>query len=184
MSEQVDLIEKVCAYDPSADQSMLERAYTFSMNAHGSQLRQSGDLYFTHPVRVASILSEMKLDAATIITALLHDTVEDTLTTLDEIEKNFGSEIARLVDGVTKLSLLELPTISDRGRRAENFRKLFLAMSDDIRILLVKLADRLHNMQTLQHFDNLTKQSKFPSDIINRYIEIKNPQKTKEEQAQ
>jgi guanosine-3',5'-bis(diphosphate) 3'-pyrophosphohydrolase len=150
MSRQSELVERVRAYDPSADEAMLKRAYTFSMKAHGSQLRQSGDPYFAHPLEVAGILADMRLDSATIVTALLHDTVEDTLATLDEIEHSFGPEVARLVDGVTKLSQLEVPATS-ATRQAENFRKLFLAMSDDIRVLLVKLADRLHNMQTLGH---------------------------------
>jgi GTP diphosphokinase / guanosine-3',5'-bis(diphosphate) 3'-diphosphatase len=143
------LVERVKAYDPAADEDAINRAYVFSMKAHGSQLRASGDPYFSHPIEVAGILAEMKLDSASIITALLHDTVEDTVATLEDIERLFGPEIARLVDGVTKLSRLELQ--SDQTKQAENFRKLVLAMSEDIRVLLVKLADRLHNMRTL-HF--------------------------------
>ena len=150
MDRQFELVERVRAYDQGADESLLNRAYVFSMQAHGSQVRESGDPYFSHPLEVASILADLKLDAATIATALLHDTVEDTLATPEEIEEIFGPEIARLVDGVTKLSQLEVQS-SPRARQAENFRKLFLAMSNDIRVLLVKLADRLHNMQTLQH---------------------------------
>ena len=150
MNHQSELVERVRAYDGGADESLLNHAYTFSMKAHGSQVRESGDPYFSHPLEVAGILTDMKLDGATIATALLHDTVEDTLATLAEIEENFGPEIARLVDGVTKLSQLEVPA-SPESRQAENFRKLFLAMSDDIRVLLVKLADRLHNMRTLRH---------------------------------
>ena len=150
MVHDIDLVERVRAYDQGADFSLLNRAYAFSLNAHGSQVRESGDPYFSHPLEVAEILAAMKLDAATISTALLHDTVEDTLATLEEIEEQFGPEIARLVDGVTKLSQLDV-TSSTQTRQAENFRKLFLAMSNDIRVLLVKLADRLHNMQTLKH---------------------------------
>ncbi len=150
MDRQFELVERVRAYDQGADESLLNRAYAFSMQAHGSQVRKSGDPYFSHPLEVARILADLKLDAATIATALLHDTVEDTLATPEEIEEKFGPEIARLVDGVTKLSQLEVQS-SPRARQAENFRKLFLAMSNDIRVLLVKLADRLHNMQTLQH---------------------------------
>ncbi len=146
---QLELVERVKSYDPSVDEDALNRAYVFSMKAHGAQLRASGDPFFSHPVEVAGILSGMKLDSASIVTGLLHDTVEDTLATLDEIERLFGAEIARLVDGVTKLSRLELQ--SDQSKQAENFRKLVLAMSEDIRVLLVKLADRLHNMRTL-HF--------------------------------
>src|ERR1700691_4460362 len=144
---QFELVERVKAYDPSVDEDALNRAYVFSMKAHGAQLRASGDPYFSHPVEVAGILSGMKLDSASIVTGLLHDTVEDTLATLEAIEKLFGPEIARLVDGVTKLSRLELQ--SDHTKQAENFRKLVLAKSEDIRVLLVKLADRLHNMRTL-----------------------------------
>ena len=146
MNRQQELIERVRGYDPAAE-SLVRRAYQFSMKAHGSQLRKSGEVYFAHPVEVASILAEMKLDGASIATALLHDVVEDTLATHDEIERDFGAEVARLVDGVTKLSQIEMP--EGAKPQAENWRKLFLAMSNDIRVLLVKLADRLHNMQTL-----------------------------------
>ncbi|AWK89026.1 RelA/SpoT family protein [Azospirillum thermophilum] len=149
MIRQYELVERVKAYDPDADEDLLNRAYVFSMKAHGSQTRASGDPYFLHPLEVAGILTQLKLDSGTIATALLHDTVEDTVATLDDIEKLFGKEIARLVDGVTKLSRLELH--SEQAKQAENFRKLVLAMSEDIRVLLVKLADRLHNMRTLHH---------------------------------
>ena len=149
MMEQVELLERVRAYDPHASEDLLSRAYDFSVAAHGSQTRESGDPYYLHPVEVAGILTDMKLDADTIATALLHDTVEDTLATLEQIEGQFGSDIARLVDGVTKLSLIEMPH-TEETRQAENFRKLVLAMSNDIRVLLVKLADRLHNMRTLK----------------------------------
>src|SRR6202049_965971 len=149
MMRQFQLVERIKAYDPGADEDAINRAYVFSMKAHGSQLRASGDPYFSHPIEVAGLLAEMKLDAASIITALLHDTVEDTVATLEDIERLFGPDIAKLVDGVTKLSRLELQ--SDQTKQAENFRKLVLAMSEDIRVLLVKLADRCHNMRTL-HF--------------------------------
>lgn len=151
MIRQVELVETVLTYDPEADENLLNRAYVFSMQAHGSQKRASGDPYFSHPLEVAGILAGMKLDTATIVTALLHDTLEDTLATYSELEELFGPEVATLVDGVTKLSRLELP--SDRTRQAENFRKLLLAMSHDIRVLLVKLADRLHNMRTLHYLE-------------------------------
>jgi len=147
MIRQYELVERVKAYDPTVDEDLLNRAYVFSMKAHGSQLRASGDPYFSHPIEVAGILTQMKLDGASIITALLHDTVEDTVATLDDIKRLFGPEIMRLVDGVTKLSRIELQ--SDQTKQAENFRKLVLAMSEDIRVLLVKLADRLHNMRTI-----------------------------------
>src|SRR3546814_356641 len=149
MIRQFELVERVKSYDPGADEDALNRAYVFAMKAHGSQKRASGDPYFSHPIEVAGILTDLKLDDSTIITALLHDVVEDTGTTLDDVEGVFGKEIARLVDGVTKLGRLELQ--SEETKHAENFRKLLVAMSEDIRVLLVKLADRLHNMQTL-HF--------------------------------
>jgi GTP pyrophosphokinase len=146
---QYELVERVKAYDAGADEDLLNRAYVFAMKAHGAQLRASGDPYFHHPVEVAGILTGLRLDSASIATALLHDTVEDTGATLDEIRRLFGPTVARLVDGVTKLNKLELQSPSTE--QAENFRKLLLAMSEDIRVLLVKLADRLHNMRTL-HF--------------------------------
>src|SRR6202167_821611 len=149
MMRQVAPVERVKAYDPSATEDAINRAYVFSMKAHGAQKRASGDPYFSHTVEVAGILSGMKLDAASIITGLLHDTVEDTLATLEDIERLFGPEIARLVDGVTKLSRLRLQ--SDQSEQAENFRKLVHGVSADTRVLLVKLAARLHNMRTL-HF--------------------------------
>src|SRR5438874_4285616 len=143
MLRQFELVERVKSYDPNANEDALNRAYVFSMKAHGAQVRASGDPYYSHPVEVAGILSQMKLDSASIITGLLHDTVEDTVATLEDIERMFGAEITRLVDGVTKLSRIELQ--SDQTKQAENFGKLVLAMSEDIRVLLVKLADRLHN---------------------------------------
>ena len=152
MMRQVELVERVLDYDRDADEDLLNRAYVFAMKAHGTQTRASGDPYFSHPIEVAGILTKYKLDTATIATALLHDTLEDTVATYDELESQFGLDVAKLVDGVTKLSKLELQ--SDRQRQAENFRKLLLAMSDDIRVLLVKLADRLHNMRTLLHIKN------------------------------
>ncbi|HEB79530.1 MAG TPA: bifunctional (p)ppGpp synthetase/guanosine-3',5'-bis(diphosphate) 3'-pyrophosphohydrolase, partial [Rhodospirillales bacterium] len=151
MIRQFELVEQVKAYDESADEDALNRAYVFATMAHGAQMRESGDDFFVHPLEVAGILTQYKLDSASIITALLHDTIEDTPHTLDEIESRFGKDVARLVDGVTKLTRIELQ--SDHAKQAENFRKLVLAMSDDIRVLLVKLADRLHNMRTL-HFVN------------------------------
>ena len=145
LMRQTELVDRVKAYDPEADEALLNKAYVYAMTAHGKQFRASGDPYFTHPLEVAAILTELKLDVPTIVTALLHDTVEDTYVTIEDVKKNFGEEIANLVDGVTKLSQLEL--FSERTKQAENFRKLMLAMSNDIRVLLVKLADRLHNMQ-------------------------------------
>ena len=170
MIRQVELVERVSHYDPNVDEDMLNRAYVFSMQAHGSQKRASGDPYFSHPLEVAGILTGMKLDTATIATALLHDTIEDTLATYQEIERRFGPEIARLVDGVTKLSRLEQQ--SDRARQAENFRKLLLAMSSDIRVLLVKLADRLHNMRTLRHIPDAEKRRRIALETMEIYAPL------------
>ncbi len=145
---QYELVELVRSYDPHVDEDLLNGAYVFAMKAHGTQKRASGDPFFHHPIEVAGILAGLKLDAASIATGLLHDTVEDTGAKLDEIREHFGDTVARLVDGVTKLNKIELQ--STKTAQAENFGKLLVAMSEDIRVLLVKLADRLHNMRTLQ----------------------------------
>ena len=142
---QFELVDAVKAYDPTADEGLLNRAYVYAMKMHGSQLRASGDPYFAHPIQVAGILTDYKLDAATIVTALLHDVVEDTSATRDDIAAMFGEEVAGLVEGVTKLSRLELQ--AEHTRQAENLRKFILAISKDVRVLRVKLADRLHNMR-------------------------------------
>ena len=170
MIRQVELVEKVKSYDPGAAEDALNRAYVFAMKAHGSQKRASGDPYFSHPLEVAGILTEYKLDSASIITALLHDTIEDTPATLDGIESHFGPEVARLVDGVTKLTRIELQ--SDHANQAENFRKLLLAMSEDIRVLLVKLADRLHNMRTLSHLGDPAKQRLIAMETMDIYAPL------------
>ncbi len=170
MMRQFQLVEKVRSYDPSADEEALNRAYVFSMKAHGTQQRASGDPYFSHPVEVAGILSEKKLDTASIVTGLLHDTVEDTVATLEDIESLFGNEIGRLVDGVTKLGQLELQ--SDKTKQAENFRKLLLAMSEDIRVLLVKLADRLHNMRTLSYISSSEKRIQIARETMDIYAPL------------
>src|SRR5579859_1630413 len=141
--------DKLRAYDPKADTALIDAAYTLAQQAHGTQVRDNGDPYISHPVAVANILAGYRLDTASIVTGLLHDVIEDTPVKLAELQTRFGGEIAGLVDGVTKLTRLELQ--SDRTKQAENFRKLVLAISRDIRVLLVKLADRLHNMRTL-HF--------------------------------
>ncbi|MBU4137616.1 MAG: bifunctional (p)ppGpp synthetase/guanosine-3',5'-bis(diphosphate) 3'-pyrophosphohydrolase [Alphaproteobacteria bacterium] len=146
---QFELVEAVRAYDPTADEALLNRAYVYAMKMHGSQLRASGDPYFAHPIQVAGILTDYRLDTATIVTALLHDVVEDTSATRDDIAAMFGEEVASLVEGVTKLSRLELQ--AEHTRQAENLRKFILAISKDVRVLLVKLADRLHNMRTLRY---------------------------------
>jgi GTP diphosphokinase / guanosine-3',5'-bis(diphosphate) 3'-diphosphatase len=148
MMRQYELVERVKRYNPSADEALLNRAYVYAMMAHGSQKRASCDLFFGHPLEVAAILTDLKLDDATIAAAVLHDTVEDTQATLEEINKSFGPQIGALVDGLTKIKRLDL--VSKRAAQGENFRKLLLAIADDVRVLLVKLADRLHNMRTLQ----------------------------------
>jgi guanosine-3',5'-bis(diphosphate) 3'-pyrophosphohydrolase len=170
MLRQYELVERVKAYDPDADEALLNRAYVYTVQKHGSQKRASGDPYFSHPVEVAGLMMELKLDVATIVTALLHDTVEDTLATIEEVEKLFGAEIARLVDGVTKLSKIE--TLTDDERAAENLRKFFLAMSEDLRVLLVKLADRLHNMRTLHFIKSEDKRRRIANETMDIYAPL------------
>ncbi|BAE51057.1 RelA/SpoT family protein [Paramagnetospirillum magneticum] len=170
MMRQFELVERVKSYDPNADEDAINRAYVFAMKMHGSQLRASGDPYFSHPIEVAGILTKYRLDSASIITALLHDTIEDTPATLDDIEKLFGREIGRLVDGVTKLNRIELQ--SDHAKQAENLRKLVLAMSEDIRVLLVKLADRMHNMRTLHYIKNPDKRRRIAMETMEIYAPL------------
>lgn len=170
MLRQYELVERVKSYDPGADEDALNRAYVFSMKAHGTQKRASGDPYFSHPVEVAGILSDKKLDCDSIITGLLHDTVEDTVATMEDIQGLFGADVARLVDGVTKLSQIE--TLSDRAKQAENFRKLLLAMSEDIRVLLVKQADRLHNMRTLKFIRSGEKRARIARETMDIYAPL------------
>ena len=167
---QYELVDRVLEYDPDANEALLNRAYVFSVNAHGTQKRASGDPYFSHPIEVAGILTDLRLDDETIATAILHDTVEDTVATTEEIERIFGANVARLVDGVTKLSKIEAQTESERA--AENLRKFLLAMSDDIRVLLVKLADRLHNMRTLHHIANPDKRRRIAKETMDIYAPL------------
>jgi GTP diphosphokinase / guanosine-3',5'-bis(diphosphate) 3'-diphosphatase len=170
MLRQFELIERVKAYDPDADEDILNRAYVFTVKMHGTQQRASGDPYFSHPVEVAGILTGLKLDTDTIVTAMLHDTLEDTVATPEQIQQQFGPNILRLVDGVTKLSKIEAQTESERA--AENFRKFLLAMSDDIRVLLVKLADRLHNMRTLHFIKNPDKRRRIARETMDIYAPL------------
>src|ERR1700732_5010199 len=149
MMRQYELVDRVRQYNPNTDEDLLNRAYVYAMKAHGEQKRASGDPYISHPLEVAAILTEHKLDDATIAAALLHDTIEDTETTRTEIDQLFGKDIGRLVEGLTKLKRLDL--VSREATQAENLRKLLLAIAEDVRVLLVKLADRLHNMRTLDH---------------------------------
>ena len=170
MIRQFELVERIQAYDPSASEEMINRAYVFAMKAHGSQRRASGDPYFSHPLEVAGILTHYKLDTDTIITALLHDTIEDTEISLEDVEASFGKSVARLVDGVTKLTRIEFQ--SDQAKQAENFRKFVLAMSADIRVLLVKLADRLHNMRTLHYIKRPEKRQRIARETMDIYAPL------------
>jgi len=170
MLRQYELVERVMAYDPDADEAVLNRAYVYTVQKHGTQKRASGDPYFSHPIEVAGLMTELKLDQETIVTALLHDTIEDTLATVDEVEQYFGPEIARLVDGVTKLSKIEAMTENERA--AENLRKFFLAMSEDLRVLLVKLADRLHNMRTLHFIKSDEKRRRIARETMDIYAPL------------
>ena len=149
MMRQYELVERVTSYKPDADENLLNKAYVYAMTKHGSQIRASGDPYFSHPLEVAAILTDLKLDEETVAVALLHDTIEDTEATRKEIDQIFGNRIGILVEGLTKLKRLDL--VSKKTQQAENLRRLFLAICEDIRVLLVKLADRLHNMRTLDH---------------------------------
>lgn len=170
MMRQFELVERVKSYDPGADEDAINRAYVFAMKAHGAQVRASGDPYFSHPIEVAGILTQYKVDTATIVTALLHDTIEDTEATHADIERMFGEETARLVDGVTKLTRINF--ISDKAKQAENFRKFLLAMSEDIRVLLVKLADRLHNMRTLGFIKNPESRARIAVETMDIYAPL------------
>ncbi|MFD1767143.1 RelA/SpoT family protein [Sphingorhabdus buctiana] len=170
MMRQYELVERVRAYDPEVDEDRLNRAYVFTVQMHGTQKRASGDPYFSHPVEVAGLMTELKMDEDTIITALLHDTVEDTLTSIEDVENRFGPEVARLVDGVTKLSKIEAQTEDERA--AENLRKFLLAISDDIRVLLVKLADRLHNMRTLHFIKSPEKRRRIARETMDIYAPL------------
>jgi len=170
MIRQFELVDKVKAYDPNADEDILNRAYVYAMKAHGTQVRASGQSYFSHPLEVAGILTDYKLDTASIVTALLHDVVEDTTINIDDVRDNFGVEVARLVDGVTKLARIEFQ--SDEAKQAENFRKMVLAMSEDIRVLLVKLADRLHNMRTLRYIRDPEKRRRIARETMDIYAPL------------
>jgi guanosine-3',5'-bis(diphosphate) 3'-pyrophosphohydrolase len=149
MMRQYELVERVQRYKPDVNEALLNKAYVYAMQKHGHQRRASGDPYFSHPLEVAAILTEMRLDESTVAVALLHDTIEDTTATRQEIDELFGPDMGKLVEGLTKLKKLDL--VSKKAEQAENLRKLLLAISEDVRVLLVKLADRLHNMRTLDH---------------------------------
>ena len=164
------LLNKIKSYNKFSNPEILSKAYNFALNAHKDQKRVSGDPYIVHPVAVANILTDLKLDSATIITGLLHDTIEDTYATYDTVVKEFGKEVADLVDGVTKLSALEDKAV--QNSRAENFRKLILATSKDIRVLLVKIADRLHNMRTIDAIESIDKRKRIAKETMEIYAPL------------
>jgi len=166
-----EILEKVVAYNPSADLDVIKKAYVFSGVVHQGQTRVSGEPYLNHPLEVANILTSLKMDAASIATGLLHDTVEDTHTTIEKIEEVFGAEVANLVDGLTKLSRMTFEKKEDQ--EAENFRKMILAMGRDIRVILIKLCDRLHNMRTLGALDP-AKQKKIARETLDIYAPLAN----------
>jgi GTP pyrophosphokinase len=170
MINQKELVKQVKSYNPAAETALIEQAYEYAKKMHGEQIRASGEPYYTHPVEVASILADMRLDSATIITAILHDTLEDTDATMDDLSSMFGQEVATLVNGVSKLTRIESQTVE--GKQAENFRKLVLAMSEDIRVLLVKLADRLHNMRTLHHINKPEKRRRIARETLDIYTPL------------
>src|SRR6187399_2762806 len=166
-----DLREKVRAYNPDADLELLRKAYVFSAYEHKGQVRHSGEPYMVHPLEVADFLADLKLDVVAVASGLLHDVVEDTLTTIERITELFGPEVAHVVEGVTKISTI--PFSSSEERQAENFRKMLLAMVDDIRVILVKLADRLHNMRTLHHLPE-ERRIKIAQETLDIYAPIAN----------
>jgi guanosine-3',5'-bis(diphosphate) 3'-pyrophosphohydrolase len=165
-----NLVTQIKTYNPDASTDVIARAVDFAKLKHEGQIRASGEPYYTHPVEVASLLADMKMDVATIVTAILHDTLEDTETSFEELKKQFGEEVANLVNGVSKLSRIEGQTVE--GKQAENFRKLVLAMSDDIRVLLVKLADRLHNMRTIEGIGKPEKRRRIARETLEIYVPL------------
>ncbi len=170
MYEPSPLISQIQTYNPDFDPGPVTRAYEYAKKMHDGQTRSSGEPYYTHPMEVAGLLANMKMDTATIVTAILHDTLEDTKATYDEVKAQFGEEVANLVNGVSKLSRIEGQTME--GKQAENFRKLVLAMSEDIRVLLVKLADRLHNMRTLNAIQKPEKRQRIARETIEIYVPL------------
>ena len=165
-----DILDKIYDYNPDVDLGLIDRAYIFSAKVHDGQMRLSGEPYLSHPLEVAGILADMKLDAVSVAAGLLHDVVEDTHATEEEIEEMFGPEVEHIVSGVTKLSTL--PFGSAQARQAESIRKMLLAMADDIRVVLIKLADRVHNMRTLQYHKSPDKQRKIAKETLDIYAPI------------
>jgi len=172
MKQSVDeLIKRVLTYNPKAEIQNIQKAFEVSAKAHEGQTRRSGEPYVKHPIEVAAILADLKLDVPSIVAGLLHDTVEDTQLSLEEVEKEFGSEIALLVEGVTKISQIRFRTHEER--QAENFRKMLLSMAEDIRVILIKLADRLHNLRTLQHLPEF-KQKRIAQETLDIFAPLAN----------
>ena len=171
IEEAEDLCHKIKTYNAAVDCDKLRRAFLFGMAAHDGQARASGEPYFVHPIAVANILADMRLDLDTVITALLHDTVEDCEVTLDTLQNQFGASVAQLVDGVTKLSRIGMQS-SQNSMQAENFRKLLLAMSEDVRVLLVKLADRTHNMRTISFIAKDEKRQRIARETLEIYAPL------------
>ena len=170
MLNSEELINKIKSYNKFLNPEKLHKAYNFAVNAHKNQKRYSGDPFSNHPIAVASILTELKLDSATITTGLLHDTIEDTYATYETIKKEFGVEVADLVEGVTKISVFENQAVANS--KAENFRKLILATSKDIRVLLVKIADRLHNMRTIDAITKIEKKERIAKETMEIYAPL------------
>ncbi|NVM57480.1 MAG: bifunctional (p)ppGpp synthetase/guanosine-3',5'-bis(diphosphate) 3'-pyrophosphohydrolase, partial [Desulfobacterales bacterium] len=166
-----DILDRISAYHPEADLDLVERAYVYSARIHEGQVRLSGEPYLSHPLEVAGLLTELRLDAASVAGGLLHDTLEDTKATVDELTEMFGSQVTRIVEGVTKLS--GLPFRRSEARQAESIRKMILAMADDIRVILIKLCDRVHNMRTLK-FQTEDKQIKIAQETLDIYAPIAN----------
>ena len=170
---QYELVERVKSYDPNADEEALNRAYVFAMKMHTAQVRESGDPYFSHPLSVAAILTQYRLDTATIVAALLHDTMEDTPASYADLKELFSEDVANLVRGVTKLSKVKIRTEETKKiEQAENFQKLVLATSTDIRVLLIKLADRLHNMRTLHFCQKPEKRQRIARETLDIYVPL------------
>ena len=165
-----DIIDKITDYNPEADLDIIDRAYIYSARVHDGQVRLSGEPYLSHPLEVAGILADMKLDVVSVAAGLLHDVIEDTHATPEEINAIFGKEITHIVSGVTKLSVLPFSS-SSQARQAESIRKMILAMADDIRVILIKLADRLHNMRTLK-FHSERKMAKIAKETLDIYAPI------------
>src|SRR3954463_4000301 len=169
-----DILERVAQYRPDADLDLIKKAYVYSAKVHQGQIRKSGEPYLIHPLEVAGLLAQLKLDEASIVSGLLHDTVEDTLATTEEIRELFGEEVTAIVDGVTKLSKFSASqSLSQEEKQAENFRKMIIAMAQDIRVILVKLADRTHNMRTLDHMKE-EKQARIAQETLDIYAPLAN----------